>query len=70
MSELDDAMQAHMVFIVISERRLFSFHDFLRFEVNGNEYSMAHGTFRNSISKLIKSGEVEQLIIRAVGFIL
>ena len=59
MSELDDAMQEHMAFIVSSEIRPFSFHDFLRFKVNEYEYSMTHGTFRNKISRLIKSGTVE-----------
>lgn len=59
MSELDDAMLAHMAFIVSSEGRPFSYRDFLRFEVNGNEYGMGHGTFRNKISKLIKIGIAE-----------
>ena len=68
MSEFDDAMQEHMAFIVISERRPFSFHDFLRFKVNGNEYSMTHGTFRNNISRLRKSGEVELSYYSGCGF--
>ena len=59
MSELDDAMAEHMAGIVFSEHRPFSYgHDFARFSVHENEYTMTHGTFRNKISKLIAKGEV------------
>ncbi len=54
LTELDDAMLEHMTYIVFVERRPFSFKDFFRFEVNGKEYKMEHGTFRNKISKLNK----------------
>ena len=63
MTELDDAMYEHMTYIVLVERRPFSFKDFLRFEVNGKEYKMEHGTFRNKISKLNKNGEVELALL-------
>lgn len=33
--------------------------DFLQFEVNGQEYRMTHGTFRNKISRRRKHDEVE-----------
>jgi hypothetical protein len=59
LSELDDAMLEHMAYIVLVEKRPFSFKDFLSFEVNGKEYKMEHGTFRNKISKLNKKGIVE-----------
>jgi hypothetical protein len=59
MSELDDAMKEHIAYIVFQEHRPFSYRDFLHFEVEGKEYGMAHGTFRNKISRLIKVGEVE-----------
>jgi hypothetical protein len=52
-------MLEHMAYIVFVEKRSFSFKDFLRFEVNGKEYKMEHGTFRNKISKLNKKGIVE-----------
>lgn len=48
-----------MAYIVFIENRPFSYADFLRFEVNGNEYSMTHGTFRNKISQMTKLGKVE-----------
>ncbi len=48
-----------MAYIVLVEKRPFSFKDFLRFEVNGKEYKMKHGTFRNKISKMNKNGIVE-----------
>jgi len=59
MSELEDAMEEHMAYIVFKEHRPFSYRDFLHFEVDGKEYEMVHGTFRNKVSRLIKTGEVE-----------
>jgi hypothetical protein len=44
--------------LVLVEKRSFCFLDFLDFEVDGEHYSMAHGTFRNKISKLIREGFV------------
>ncbi len=59
MSKLDEAMQEHIAFIVLSLNRPFSYLDFTKFEVNGQIYTMKHGTFRNKITKLMKKGEVE-----------
>jgi hypothetical protein len=59
MSELDDAMEQHMRYIVFEEERPFSFADFRRFEVDGKEYRNAHGTYRNKISRFKKAGKVE-----------
>lgn len=59
MSELDEVMKEHMAYIVLSENRPFCVRDFLRFEVDGKEYRMTAGTFRNKISGLRKSGDVE-----------
>jgi hypothetical protein len=52
-------MIMHMKYLVLQEHRPFSCTDFMRFEVNGKEYSIAHGTFRNNISCLIKEGLFE-----------
>jgi len=68
MSELDDAMQEHMAYLVFVERRTFSYLDFLSFEVNGKEYKMTHGTFRNKISKLIGADKVELVCNSGLGF--
>jgi hypothetical protein len=68
MSELDDAMQEHMAYLVFIERRTFSYLDFLSFEVNGKEYRMEHGTFRNKISKLKKIDQVELAYNSAPAF--
>jgi hypothetical protein len=57
MSELDCAMMKHISNIVLEEHRPFSYRDFLRFEVDGKEYRMQHGTFRNKISQLIRAME-------------
>jgi hypothetical protein len=59
MSGLDDAMQEHMANLVFVESRPFTYAEFLRFHVNEKEYNMTHGTFRNKISKFIKSDTVE-----------
>jgi hypothetical protein len=54
-----DAMLAHIQYLVHEEQRPFSYLDFIRFEVDGGEYKMTHGTFRNNISCLMKEGLVE-----------
>ena len=48
-----------MHYLVYEGRRPFSYLDFLRFEVDGQEYKMTHGTFRNNISRFMKEGLVE-----------
>jgi hypothetical protein len=59
MSKLDEAMLQYMRYLVFTEGRPFSYRDFRYFEVNGENYGMVHGTYRNKISKLKKTGEVE-----------
>jgi hypothetical protein len=59
LSELIDAMLMHIYFLVHDEQRPFSYLGFIKFEVNGREFKMSHGTFRNKISCLIKEGLVE-----------
>ncbi len=68
MSELDDAMQEYMAYLVFVEHRTFSYLDFLRFEVNGKEYKMTHGTFRNKISELKANDEIELAYNSALAF--
>jgi hypothetical protein len=68
MSELDDAMQEHMAYLVFVEHRPFSYLDFLSFKVNDMEYSMSHGTFRNKISKLIETDKAELVCNSGLGF--
>jgi hypothetical protein len=59
MTELENAIQEHMAFIVFSECRPFSFRDFVHFTVDGKTYEIAPGTFRNKILALKKAGVVE-----------
>jgi hypothetical protein len=59
LSGLDDVMKQHIAHIVHEEHRPFSYQDFLHFEVDGMEYNMTHGTFRNKVSRLVKEGIVE-----------
>ena len=66
MSELDEAMFKHMNYLVNVERRPFTFKDFECFYVNGKEYDMKHGTFRNKISALKKLDKVE-VVFRSAG---
>lgn len=48
-----------MAHIVHTENRPFSHRDFLVFEVEGKEYKMTHGTYRNKIATLKRAGMVE-----------
>ncbi|MGH7557689.1 MAG: hypothetical protein ACREMD_07925, partial [Gemmatimonadota bacterium] len=59
MSDLMDAMITHIHYLVHDERRPISYLDFTKFEVDGHEYKMAHGTFRNNVSRLMKEGLIE-----------
>ena len=59
MSDLIDAMVMHMHHLVHEEQRPFSYLDFMKFEVDGQEFKMTHGSFRNKVSKLKKEGLVE-----------
>ena len=49
----------HIYHLVHDELRPFSYIDFLKFEVEGREFKMTHGTFRNNVSSLMKEGLVE-----------
>ena len=59
MTILDDAMRKRIEYIVCTEKRPFSFIDFLTFEVDQQHYNMSHGTFRNKISAMLKKGVIE-----------
>jgi hypothetical protein len=59
LSELHDAIMQHMSCLVLTEKRLFSHRDFVSFKIDGKEYGIIHGTFRNKVSKFVKSGIVE-----------
>lgn len=59
MSKLDEAMEVHMASIVLTQHKPFCYRDFLHFRLNGTDYGMSHGTFRNKISRLMKKNEVE-----------
>ena len=59
MTRLEDAMRKQMRYIILEEKRPFSYKDFLRFEVEGEEHYMAFGTVRNKILKFKKLGEIE-----------
>jgi hypothetical protein len=59
LSDLIDAMIIHIHHLVHDEQRPFSYLDFMKFEVDGLEFKMTHGTFRNNVSCLMKEGLVE-----------
>ena len=59
MPSLDEAMLKHSQYLVFKEHRPFSHRDFCSAEARGQPYAMAHGTFRNKVSKLLKLGIVE-----------
>jgi len=56
MSRLSSAMKLKIREIVLLEQRPVCYIDLMKFEINGEKYEMDHGTFRNNISKLRKSG--------------
>jgi len=70
MSILDDAMEEHMAYIVLSLDRPFSFKDFLSFKAGQTEkeHRITHGTFRNKISKFRKAGIVESSFYSGCAF--
>ncbi len=68
MTKLDEAMRKHIVFLVLAVGRPFSFVDFLNFEVDGLQYQMSRGTFRNKVSTLMKIGEIEVAYYSSLAF--
>lgn len=52
-------MIIHIYYLVHDEQRPFSYRDFMKFEVDGHEFKMTHGTFRNIISRLVQERLVE-----------
>ena len=61
-------MRQHIEYLVLKEGRPFCFHDFLNFEVDGLQYHMSNGTFRNKISALVKKGEIEVAYYSSIAF--
>jgi hypothetical protein len=68
LSDLTDAMIIHIHHLVHEEQRPFSYLDFMKFEVEGREFKMTHGTFRNNVSSLMKEGLVEVSYKSSVTF--
>lgn len=63
-----NAMRKQIRRIVVLEERPFSFIDLENFEVNGTRFELKHGTIRNYLSKLTKSGEIEFAYNSGVAF--
>jgi hypothetical protein len=60
MSDLDSALWKRMTQIVQKENRPFSYLDFVpNFELDGQSYSIAYGTFRNKISDMLDCGKIQ-----------
>ncbi len=68
LTEMEVAMLKHIEFISSTEHRYFSYLDFLHFNVEGKEYTMTHGTFRNKISKLKEKAIVELAYNSGIAF--
>jgi hypothetical protein len=58
MSSIDIFLE-RMAILVFTENRPFCYRDFLKFELNGQEYKFVHGTIRNIFSQLQKDGKIE-----------
>jgi hypothetical protein len=61
-------MRKHIDYLVLKEGRPFSFRDFLTFKVDGTQYRMSRGTFRNKVSDLSKKGVIEVAYHSSLGF--
>jgi hypothetical protein len=60
MSDLDSALWKRITQIVQKENRSFSYYDFVpKFKVDGQSYSIVHGTFRNKVSDMLKAGKIQ-----------
>lgn len=60
LNELDSALWKRITQIVQTENRPFSYVDFVpTFEVDGQSYTIAYGTFRNKMSEMLKAEKVE-----------
>ena len=68
MSILDDAMLKQIENIVLTEHRPCSHLIFAQKKVKGQPYAMAHGTYRNKISRLMRLGIVEREYNAGVAF--
>ena len=58
----------YIISVAKTERRPVSYRDCLNFEFNGCEYRMAHGTFRNKISNLMKKRKVTKTFHSNIAF--
>jgi hypothetical protein len=67
-TDLDQAMEKHMANMVHCENKPFCYRDFMAFEVDGQEYRMSHGTYRNKIAALKKVGKIELAYNAGVAF--
>ena len=52
-------MKKRINHLVLVEKKPICYLDCLDFEVDGQHFTMTHGTFRNKISKLVREGFVE-----------
>jgi hypothetical protein len=59
MTELEDAMQQQMAYIVFVEHTNFCRDNFLRFEWEGKEYKPKYRTINNKFSEFTKKGIIE-----------
>jgi hypothetical protein len=69
LNEVDSALWKRITQIVQTENRPFSYVDFVpAFKVDGQNYTIAHGTFRNKMSEMLKAEKVEVVCISPQAF--
>ena len=69
LNELDSALWKCITHIVQTENRPFSYVDFVpSFIVDGQNYTIAYGTFRNKMSEMLKAEKVEVVCISPQAF--
>jgi hypothetical protein len=69
MSDLDSALWKRITQIVLTENRPFSYLDFVpNFYVDGKQFNIADGTFRNKVSDMINAEKVEVICYSPQAF--
>ena len=69
MSDLDSALWKRIIQIVQIENRPFSYRDFVpKFELDGQSYSIAYGTFRNKLSDMLNAGKIQVICYSPQAF--
>jgi hypothetical protein len=68
MSIPEDILFKYIIHVAVTEKRVISYKDCIRFYFEEQEYTMAYGTFRNKISNLKKNKKVVKVFHSNIAF--